>query len=265
MTVIEACNLNYSYQDGQTALRDVTFRLEENETIAIIGPNGAGKSTLLQILVGLLKPQQGTITMAGLRVEERHLKAIRKTAGLVFQNPDDQLFCPTVFDDVAFGPMNLGQTDEQVRQTVAESLKIVGLSGFESRLPHHLSEGEKKRIALASVLATSPEVLLLDEPTSGLDPGTRYELIGLLKRLPGAKLIVTHDLDLAGELATRVMIMNKGEIKAFGEAGRLLADRHLLARNRLARPRQDVSEDVNNAGEYYKFSEQCRKLAVNSG
>jgi cobalt/nickel transport system ATP-binding protein len=261
MTIIEVRNLSYSYQDGQMALHDVTFSLEENDSLAIIGPNGAGKSTLLHILVGLLKPQQGEILLAGLRVEERHLRAIRRTAGLVFQNPDDQLFCPTVFDDVAFGPMNLGLADDQVKQAVTESLRMVGLPSFESRSPHRLSEGEKKRIALASILSTSPQVLLLDEPTSGLDPGTRYELTGLLKRLPGAKLIVTHDLELAGELAMQVMIMNKGGIKAFGEAEKLLADRNLLARNRLARP-QEYTDPVED---YRKLRQDGPPVAVKSG
>jgi cobalt/nickel transport system ATP-binding protein len=237
--------LSYAYPDGHAALKGVNFELGEDETLAILGPNGAGKSTLLLHLVGLITPPAGTVEVMGMPLDSRSLKRIRQETGMLFQEPDDQLFCPTVFDDVAFGPLNLGQNAGEVRENVARSLALTGMAGTEERAPHHLSLGEKKRVALACVLAVSPRILLMDEPTANLDPGGRWEFIFLLGGIAGSKIIVTHDLELAGELATRVMVMDKGEIAAMGRAEDILSDRELLARHRLARPLKELDNAIH--------------------
>ena len=234
MKILAVCGLSYTYPDGQPALRDVSFSVDEGETLAIIGPNGAGKSTLLLHLVGLLPILAGSIKVLDIPLSIGTLKQIRRIVGLVFQNPDDQLFCPTVFDDVAFGPLNLGLSLVEVRQAVGHALEMVGMAGAVGRSPHHLSLGERKRVALACVLASTPRLLVLDEPSANLDPGGKWELVGLLKRLVGPKIIVTHDLELAGELATQVMVMDRGEVVALGDVKAILSDHGLLAAHRLA-------------------------------
>ena len=233
--VIDVRGLSYRYPDGQSALQDVSFTLDEGQTLAIIGPNGAGKSTLLLLLVGLLTPRDGVVKVLGMPVNAASVKQVRRAVGLVFQDPEDQLFCPLVFDDVAFGPLNLGLPEAEVRETVRRSLELVGMAGCEQRPPHHLSLGEKKRVALAWVLATKPRLLLLDEPTASLDPAGRWEATALIRGLPGAKIVVTHDLELAGELADIVMVMDMGAAVAIGEAWTILSDRQLLAAHKLAR------------------------------
>ncbi len=243
--VLQVSDLTFTYADGQPALNGVSFSLEEHDILAIIGPNGAGKSTLLSHLVGLLPAAAGSVEVLGLPLKAENLKEIRRAVGLVFQDPDDQLFCPTVFDDVAFGPLNLGISEDEVRRVVARSLDMVGMAGCEKRASHHLSLGEKKRIALACVLATSPKLLLLDEPSANLDPGGKWELAALLKTLPGPKIIVTHDLELAAELASRVMVMDRGRVVALGCAAVVLADHELLAAHRLARPQQGAGYDTD--------------------
>jgi cobalt/nickel transport system ATP-binding protein len=229
-------NLSFRYHDGQPALCGVSLGVAEGETLGIIGPNGAGKSTLLLHLNGLLHAQRGSVRVLGEAVTDASLKSIRRKVGLVFQDPDDQLFSPTVFDDVAFGPLNLGYKEEEVRQAVSTALSEVGLSGYEARSPHHLSLGEKKRVALATVLAMSPRILVLDEPTSNLDPGGKWSLISLLKKLGGTKVIVSHDLELVGELCSRVVVMDKGSVIADGPVGVILADKAMLAAHGLAKP-----------------------------
>jgi cobalt/nickel transport system ATP-binding protein len=181
-------------------------------------------------------------------VKHENFKEIRRAVGLVFQDPEDQLFCPTVFDDVAFGPLNLGMPEPEVKLAVTHSLEMVGTPGLESRASHHLSLGEKKRVALAAVLAAAPRLLALDEPSANLDPGAKWELATLLKSLPGTKIIVTHDLELAAELATRVMVMDGGRVAAIGEAVNILADTTILAAHRLARPQQ--CSDYGLTGRY---------------
>jgi cobalt/nickel transport system ATP-binding protein len=230
--VLRVSNLSFTYSDGQPALSDVSFSLDEGETLAVIGPNGAGKSTLMSHLVGLL-PAAGNVEALGMPLKAGNLKEIRRCVGLVFQDPDDQLFCPTVFDDVAFGPLNLGMPADEVRRAVARSLGMVGMANCEGRASHHLSLGEKKRVALACVLAVSPRILILDEPTANLDPGGRWDFILLLRGLANSKIIVTHDLELAGELATRVMVMDRGRVVAAGPAQEILSDKKLLASHRL--------------------------------
>jgi cobalt/nickel transport system ATP-binding protein len=234
--VIAINNLSYSYPDGQPALRGVNLRIEEGETVALMGPNGAGKSTLLLHLNGLLHSHDGEVTVLGQHVHDGNLKAVRRQVGLVFQNPDDQLFSPTVFDDVAFGPLNLGMASAEVRNIVLRSLEAVGMAGYEKRASHHLSLGEKRRIAIATVLAMSPRLLVLDEPTTNLDPGGKWHLIELLRGLPVTKLIVSHDLDIVRALCSRVVIMDKGCIIADGDKESILNDHALLAAHSLAAP-----------------------------
>ncbi len=236
MKVVEIENLTFSYPDGHVALRDVSLTVSEGETVGFIGPNGAGKSTLLLHLNGILRSGNGAVRVFGLPVEEKHLREIRRRVGLVFQNPDDQLFSPTVFDDVAFGPMSMGCGGEEVRRRVRRALEQVGMSGHERRSPHHLSVGEKKRIAIATVLSMSPELLVLDEPTSSLDPRGRWELIELLRGLPQTKVIATHDLELVQALCQRAILLDRGQVVADDLTPRLLSDLSLLASHGLAPP-----------------------------
>ena len=233
--VIEIDNLVYTYPDGQQALKGVNLRVWEGEKVAIIGPNGAGKTTLLLHLNGILNGD-GMVQVMGMEVRGRHLGAIRAKVGMVFQDPDDQLFSPTVFEDVAFGPLHSGLPEEEVRRRVRRALAQVGMEGFENRMPHHLSLGERKRIAIATVLSMDPAILVLDEPSSELDPRSRRSLIQLLERLPQTMLVASHDMRLVRDLCPRTVIMDEGRIVADGPTGRLLADAELLVRHGLEPP-----------------------------
>ena len=239
MNALEVRDLDYCYSDGTTALRDVTFSIAEGERVALIGPNGAGKSTLLLHLNGLL-PERPSPTPAihvfGTPVTEPHLAAIRAQVGLLFQDPDDQLFCPTVWEDVAFGPQQLGLRGEDLAARVSRSLEQVGLGGFEERLPHHLSRGEKRRVCLAGLLACEARVLALDEPTSDLDPRGRRELKALLRDLPVAQIIATHDLELVVEICPRVIVLDRGTVVAEGPSETLLSDEPLMLAHGLEKP-----------------------------
>ncbi len=237
--LITVKNLSFSYPDGQQALSDVNLAIYRGESLALIGPNGAGKSTLLLHLNGILR-SNGAVSLLGSPIGDSNLRWARSRVGLVFQNPDDQLFSPTVFDDVAFGPINMGLSDGQVHQAVSRALGLVGMSGYEKRSPHHLSFGEKKRIALASVLSMSPEILVIDEPTSNLDPRGKWSFISVLERMAGTKIIVTHDLELVEVLCQRVVILDQGRVVADGGAGDILADKRLLAAHGLAPDRADL-------------------------
>ena len=207
--VIEINHLSYDYPDGTPALRDINLEVYRHESVAILGPNGAGKSTLLYHLNGTLMGD-GRVNILGLPVEKKNLKEIRRRVGLVFQSPEDQLFCPTVFDDVAFGPLNMGLDEEKVRHRVERALEMMGLKGFEGRSAHHLSEGEKKRVALATVLSMDSEILVLDEPTDNLDPAGSRTLIGRIQLIPQTKVIVTHHLPVAVDLCERAVLLQKG-------------------------------------------------------
>ncbi len=231
--IIRIENLSFSYPDGREALKSINLAIARGEAMALIGPNGAGKSTLLLHLNGILHTN-GAVSVLGEKLNEHNLRQIRAKVGLVFQNPDDQLFSPTVFDDVAFGPINMGYSATEVHEAVKKSLECVGMAGYEQRSSHHISLGEKKRIAIATVLSMSPEILVFDEPTSNLDPCGRWSLISLLKKLPATKIVATHDLELVRATCPRTVILDKGQIVADGTTSQILADMSLLRANGLA-------------------------------
>jgi energy-coupling factor transporter ATP-binding protein EcfA2 len=237
---VEVRDLRYRYADGTEALAGMTFSVAAGECVGVIGPNGAGKSTLLLHLNGVLPDSErdrgGEVWVDGERVGPENLPAVRRKVGLLFQDPDDQLFCPTVFEDVAFGPRQFGMKAEQLKGIVTGALLNVGLWGYEARSPHRLSGGEKRRVCLAGVLACDPSILVLDEPTSNLDPRGRREIKELLARLPSTKLIATHDLEMVVELCTRVIVIDGGRVVAEGETTKLLSDTELMLRHGLETP-----------------------------
>ena len=231
--VVTVDNLSFCYPDGQQALTNVRLTVRQGETVALIGPNGAGKSTLLLHLNGILR-SNGVVKIFGRQVDDENLRWVRSKVGLVFQNPDDQLFSPTVFDDVAFGPINAGYSEAEVRESVTRALDWVGMAGYERRSPHHLSVGEKKRIAIATVLSMSPEILIIDEPTSNLDPRSKWSLSGLLSRLPMTKIVATHDLELVRVLCPRTIVIDHGQVITDATTSQILANISLLAAHGLA-------------------------------
>ena len=236
--VISVEHLDFAYPDGRVALRDVSFRIARGETVGLIGPNGAGKSTLLLHLNGLigLPRRQGSIAINGLAVETPNLHEIRRRVGLLFQDPDDQLFSATVGEDVAFGPQQLGLAPDVVSGRVAQALAQVELAGFEARVPQHLSLGERKRVCLAGVLACEPEVLVFDEPTANFDPRGRREFIALCRRLPATKLIASHDLEMIVALCDRVLVLDEGRLVAEGATRSVLGDEPLMLGHGLEKP-----------------------------
>lgn len=232
MTTLEVRHLSFDYPDGRRALQDISFRVEEGEKVALLGANGAGKSTLLMHLNGILQGD-GQVLVKGMQVNKDNLGAIRAAVGLVFQNPDDQLFSSTVFEDVAYGPRYQGLRPEDVQGRVGAALAAVGMEGFDDRNPYYLSNGEKKRIATATVLSMRVEVLLLDEPTASLDPRGKRELIAFLTRQPQTMLVATHDLHLASQLASRAILLSRGQVVFDGDLSRILADEEMLAEHGL--------------------------------
>ncbi len=235
--VIQVDNLSYTYPGGILALDSLNFAIGEGESVALVGPNGAGKTTLFLCLAGVLAVRSGMARLAGLDpADPPQRRQLPAKVGIIFQNSDDQLFQTTVFDDVAFGPLNLGLDGAEVRRRVSEALLKVGLEGFEQRVPHHLSGGEKRRTALAGVLAMRPEILLLDEPTMFLDPRGRRELIRLLHTLPGTRIIASHDLEMILETSNRAVVLDRGRLIADGLARQLLADRELMEAHGLEVP-----------------------------
>ncbi len=231
-------NLHYAYPDGRIALRGVSFQVAKGETVGLVGPNGAGKSTLLLHLNGLLGApcQKGRVTIDALPVETGYLPEIRRRVGFLFQDPDDQLFSATVGEDVAFGPRQLGLTEMEVSQRVSAAMEAVHLEGFESRPPHHLSLGEKKRVCLAGVWACEPSVLVFDEPTANFDPRGRQEFITLCQSLPTTKLIASHDLEMILAVCGRLLVLDRGQIVAQGPAREILADETLMLAHGLEKP-----------------------------
>lgn len=230
--VIKISHLSYTYPDGKHSLFDVSFELRPGEKLALIGPNGAGKSTLLYHLNGIFMGQ-GQIQVGGMKLNKRNLGAIRALVGVVFQNPDDQLFSPTVFDDVAYGPLYQGDEKRVVQEKVKLALAAVHMQKYADRISFHLSIGEKKRVAIATVLSMQPQILVLDEPSSGLDPQARRELIELLQEFTQTMIIATHDLDLVAHLTSRTIVLNHGKIVADGASATILSDDDLLLDNGL--------------------------------
>jgi cobalt transport protein ATP-binding subunit len=235
-SAIELAHVSYSYPDGTPALRGVDMRIAARERVALLGPNGAGKTTLLLQLNGILVPDEGTVTIGDLVVEKANFREIRRRVGIVFQDPDDQLFMPTVRDDVAFGPRNLGLRGDALDARVHEALAAVGMSAYADRAPHHLSVGQRRRVAVATVLSMRPDVLVLDEPSSNLDPVARRELAEILLSLPITTLIATHDLPYALQLCDRAVVLNDGRVAADGPTWDVLADDDTMAANRLELP-----------------------------
>jgi len=233
--VLVVKDLHFSYPDGHSALNGVSLKLCDGDKVALVGPNGAGKSTLMLHLNGILNGH-GDVEIAGKRLTRDNLPLIRSMVGLVFQNPDDQLFSPTVFEDVAFGPLHMGLPEAEVRSRVDAALEAVRMTSYRDRLSHHLSVGEKKRIAIATVLSMQPSLLVLDEPSAGLDPRARRTLINLLRDLPITMLVSTHDMKLVQELFPRTVVMDEGRVVADGSTAQILEDEALLTAHGLEKP-----------------------------
>lgn len=229
-------DVRFSYPDGTPALKGVSFEIGHGEAVAIVGPNGAGKSTVLMHITGLLTPDAGEVRVGELPVTATTLPSVRRSVGYVFQDPDDQLFMPTVAEDVAFGPLNLGLPPEEVRARVTAALERVGASSIAERAPYRLSGGEKRAAAIATVLAMCPSVLVLDEPSAGLDPRARRRLIELLRGFTHTRIIATHDLDLVLDVCERVLVLSDGVIRADGPAREIFKDRELLVACGLEEP-----------------------------
>jgi cobalt/nickel transport system ATP-binding protein len=242
MKVIETKDITYKYPDGTKALENVNFNVDEGKIVALLGPNGAGKSTLFLHFNGILRPSSGSVDIDGVTVnyDKKDLMRIRQKVGIVFQNPDDQLFAPTVLEDVAFGPMNMGLSKEEVEKRVKEALSRVGMEGFEKKPPHHLSGGQKKRVAIAGILAMKPKIMVLDEPTSGLDPKGASQILRLLYKLntEGITIVIsTHDVDLVPLYASKVYVISEGKIIKEGTAPEVFEDVKTIRGANLRLPR----------------------------
>lgn len=234
--IVEVKDLKYTYPDGTEALRGLTLRITHGESVAVVGANGAGKSTLLAHFIGTLFPTEGTLQIGGYPVTKKTLPHIRRSVGMVFQNPDDQLFMPTVYDDVAFGPLNLDLPPDVVEKRVISALETVGAVHLKDRPPYRLSGGQKRSVAIAAVLAMEPDILVMDEPSAGLDPLARRHLINLLASFKHTKIIATHDLDLVLDLCERTIILHDGLVRADGPTEEIFQDDVLLAKSHLEKP-----------------------------
>jgi len=234
--IVEVENLRYAYPDGTAAVQGISFRIHHGESVAIVGANGAGKSTLLQHLNGYLTPGEGRIRIGDFPLTKETVRDVRRTVGMVFQDPDDQLFMPTVYDDVAFGPLNLGLPPEAVQARVTEALSRVEALHLQDRPPYRLSGGEKRAVAIASVLSMDPDILVMDEPTTGLDPRARRRLIELLGSFHHTKIIATHDLDLVLDLCERTIVIHNGRVTADGATADIFQNQELLAESHLEKP-----------------------------
>ncbi len=234
--IVQAVNLAYTYPDGNRALKNISFLITHGESVAIVGANGAGKSTLLMHLNGHLMPENGSLRIGDFPLAKETVQNIRRSVGMVFQDSDDQLFMPTVYDDVAFGPLNMGLPADVVDDKVKSTLETVGVLHLINRPTHRLSGGEKRSVAIATVLSMSPDILVMDEPTSNLDPKARRRLIDLLKSFKHTKIIATHDLDMALDLCGRTIIIREGEVAADGKSIDLLNNESLLAECNLEKP-----------------------------
>jgi cobalt/nickel transport system ATP-binding protein len=242
---VDLAHVHFRYPDGFEALRGVDLRIDSGEKVALVGPNGAGKSTLMLQLNGTLRPEHGSVRVAGLAVGKDTIRRVRAEVGLVFQDPDDQLFSPTVFDDVAFGPLHMGLAADEVHRRVERALAAVGMAAFAHRVPHRMSLGQRKRVALATVLSMDPSILVFDEPSAGLDPRGRRELIRLLRTLDQTMLVSTHDMRLVAEVFPRTVVMDDGLVVADGPTG---APRGARARGPVGRPVDRPSVTAGRAG-----------------
>jgi cobalt/nickel transport system ATP-binding protein len=241
MEIIDVSQVSYAYGDGSMALKDINMKIESGEKVAILGPNGAGKSTLFHLFNGILKPTSGTITVNGMEVCKKNLVEIRRSVGMVFQDSDDQLFNPTVRQEIAYGLLNMGVNGKKLEDTIEWALKIVGMSGYEDKSPHNLSGGQKKRIALASVLAMKPKVMVLDEPTAALDPRGVHKLIRLLdsinEKLGITLIFATHDVDTVPLLADKIYLLDKGKIIMGGTTEEVFNKKEIIRKINLRLPR----------------------------
>jgi cobalt/nickel transport system ATP-binding protein len=235
-TSVTTEHLHFRYPDGFEALKGLDLAIVAGEKVALVGPNGAGKSTLLLHFNGIHEATHGTVRIGESVVDRSSVRRIRAVVGLVFQDPDDQLFSPTVFEDVAFGPLHMGVDESEIHGRVERALAAVGMSGFERRMPHRLSLGQRKRIALATVLSMDPGILVFDEPSAGLDPRGRRELIGVLRGLPQTMIVSTHDMRLVADVFPRMVVMDDGRIVADGPTDAILGDDRLLEAHGLERP-----------------------------
>lgn len=242
--VIEITALGFRYPDGTVALTDIDLHIHQGETVALLGPNGAGKTTLILHMNGIHLPQSGSVAVSGYPVTEANLLDIRRRVGIVFQDPDDQLFMPTVREDVGFGPANLGLEGRDLEERIDQALASVEVADLADRSPSHLSFGQKRRVSIAGVMAMQPEILVLDEPTSNLDPASRIDLTGVLESLDVTQLIVTHDLLYALEVCERSVVIDAGRIVADGSTREILGDEALLSAHRLALPAGLKVEDL---------------------
>ncbi|KPK25271.1 MAG: cobalt ABC transporter ATP-binding protein [Desulfobacterales bacterium SG8_35_2] len=234
--IVEVRNLEFTYPDSTQALQGLSFKIRHGESVAIVGANGAGKSTLLLHLNGYLTPTAGQVRIGDFPLTKETLQEVRRTVGMVFQDPDDQLFMSTVYDDVAFGPLNLGFPLAEVAIRVLKALETVGMAHLKDRPPHRLSSGQKRRVAIATVLSMSPDILVMDEPSAGLDPRARRQLIELLKTFKHSKIIATHDLDMVLDICERTIIINNGKIEADGPTVDIFQDEKLLNNCHLEKP-----------------------------
>ncbi|WKY45644.1 ABC transporter ATP-binding protein [Eubacteriaceae bacterium ES2] len=234
--MLEISDLSYAYPDGHQAIDNINLDLKAGESVALVGANGAGKSSFFRLIIGIAAASSGSIKIDDLNVEKKNLKTVRERVGMVFQNPDDQLFMTKVYDDVAFGPRNQLLSESEVDEKVIAALQQLDIMHLKDRMPHRLSGGEKRMIAIATVLCMNPELILFDEPSSFLDPKARRKVIQTLKKLSMTKLIATHDLDMALEICDRVVILNKGKIFADGSVKEILYDEKLLLEANLELP-----------------------------
>jgi cobalt/nickel transport system ATP-binding protein len=247
--IVEFRDVHYRYPDGTKALNGLSLRITHGESVGIVGANGSGKSTLLMHTNGFLLPQAGAITIGDLTLNKKTRQEIRKKVGLIFQNPDDQLFMPTVFDDVAFGPLNLGLAADRVRECVDDALETVGGLALRDKPPHHLSGGQKSAVAIAAVIVMQPDILVMDEPASHLDPKSRRALINLLRHFHHTKIVASHDLDLILDVCTRCVIIKEGRVVADGPVEQMLSDERLLEENNLELPLSLQKRNFSSGGD----------------
>lgn len=248
--IVEMRDVSFTYPDGTKALQNVSFRILHGESVGLVGPNGAGKTTMIMLLNGQLMADTGEVMIGEVPVTKKTRNDIRRSVGVVLQNPDDQLFMPTVFDDVGFGPTNLGLSRSDVRQRVAESLEEVGCSDLLNRPPHRLSGGQKKAVAIAGVIAMQPDILVMDEPSANLDPKSRRQLITILKGFHHSKIIASHDLDLVLEVCNRCIVLHDRQIRTDGQTSEILLNEELMKKNDLELPVSVTFQGRNKTGRF---------------